>query len=508
MASVAARLAQLKARRQAPPPLPSTDWRARPLRGHPVAVIDTETTGIDPATARIVEVAVVVIDRLGETEPRVALSTRVNPGEPIPSDATKVHGISDADVAECPTWDELVETVHAAVGVAMPCAYNAPYDHLVVETETERADHVARGWMAWGRWLDPFVLAKLCDKFEKGKRLADVAARRGIEVDAHGAAGDAMTTAMLLPILLGEAARLERRGRVAPERPSVRDLETVGAYLDWQRRAALDQERDLVEYLAKAGRKDPVSCPWHVLEGLEPPAPPKREVATARCKSCGTPIVWAVTSAARRIPLDPDEIRASEAGPGRAVSLVVDGGAVRSLREDPDGDIVGRAAHFATCPNAEPAPTPTDEPAGARPGSVISDAQELVDSFSRPEVERQTRGRQTVCNRCAAPVLRLTEVDARRTSTIEVDLQPVLAMWHPYRRDGPAPLARADGVPGDPWVFQAGAWWELMPSYTGQRADVIEVDSGLLRTLHLATHPDTPGAVAAWRVHTCTRRTG
>lgn len=371
------------------------NWRDWTLRGAPVAVVDLETTSKDPAAARIVEVAVVVVGALGHSEPYVALHQRVNPGIPIPPDATAIHGIRDADVADEPRWGTVWRMVLQAIWRAVPCAYNAPYDAQVLGAEATRVSSTARERaeltaIEWGRWLDPLVLARMVDQFENGKRLADVAARRGIAVDAHGAAGDAMATAMLLPRLLGEAARAERRRKPVSGRPTSADLATVGAYLDWQARTALAQERDLVEWQAQQGRRDPVDCPWHALAGLTVPEPAaKRAQGTAKCQSCGAPIVWAVTRDGRRIPLDPPEIRASEHGAGREVVLVVDGATRGRLREDPDGTVIGRESHFATCPQgpqhrkarkAEPAPEPTPQPpagtqlelAGARVKVVTS----------------------------------------------------------------------------------------------------------------------------------------
>jgi DNA polymerase-3 subunit epsilon len=271
----------------------------RPLRGCPVAVIDVETTGIDTAEARIVEIAAVLVDELGVSEPRVALPTRVNPGIPIPPDATKVHGIGDADVEGAPTFAEIWPQLVDATAGRLVVAYNAPYDQRVVAAEIAR--HIAPAdpgpnpapQLLWGLWVDPFVAAKLVDKFEKGKRLADVAARRGIEVDAHGAAGDAVTTALLLPKLLGEAARhVDRRGRPTQGRPTSLDLASIGNFLAWQRATALLQERELIEF-----RKG--SCttetPWHDLEGVEPPPQNVRQVDTSQpCARCGAPIVLAV----------------------------------------------------------------------------------------------------------------------------------------------------------------------------------------------------------------------
>lgn len=528
MASVAARLARLKAQRSAAPPAasspawpdvpaatpaPAEDWLARPLRGHPVAVIDTETTGVDPATARIVEVAVVLIDALAESEPRVVLSTRVNPGEPIPEAATRVHGISDADVAGAPSWADLWPDFHRAVDGHILAAYNAPYDYQVIRAESERAGPRRVGGVVWRpdlpgrsgapRWLDPLVLVRLVDQYEAGKQLRQMAARRGVTVEAHGAAGDAMTVAMLLPTLLGEAPRLLRHGRAVEGRPLGRDLQTVGAYLAWQRATALAQERDLVAFLAKAGRRDPVTCQWHALEGLPPPEAPRPAVKTTPCKSCGAPVLWAVTSSGSRIPLDPTEIRASADGPGRAVSLVVEGGAVVSLREDPAGDQVGRESHFATCPNAAQHRKPTPAPAPS------TDVAELVESFRQSERAGTLLDAPQRC-RCGAPVIRMVEV-GRGGRDLMVDAHPVHAVPDPYMFLGAEPVTAggdALGHSGPTIVEHAGAWWERMPSHTRPRIEgAIEVATGTARPLFAAKREDEPGAVAVWQPHRCRRST-
>ena len=67
----------------------------------PLAVIDLETTGTDPKCDRIVEVSVLKLTTGGEPDHR---TRRVNPGVPIPPEATAVHGITDDDVADMPTF--------------------------------------------------------------------------------------------------------------------------------------------------------------------------------------------------------------------------------------------------------------------------------------------------------------------------------------------------------------------------------------------------------------------
>ncbi|MDA0232626.1 MAG: 3'-5' exonuclease, partial [Chloroflexi bacterium] len=72
-----------------------------PLLERPLAVIDTESTGLNPETARIVSISVLRVEPDGRRSLRSEL---INPGVPIPAGATAVHGITDADVADRPSF--------------------------------------------------------------------------------------------------------------------------------------------------------------------------------------------------------------------------------------------------------------------------------------------------------------------------------------------------------------------------------------------------------------------
>lgn len=73
-----------------------------PIRlDRPLAFIDTETTGVRPDRDRIVELAVLRLEPDGEVIER---KRRYNPGIPIPEEATGIHGITDADVADEPPF--------------------------------------------------------------------------------------------------------------------------------------------------------------------------------------------------------------------------------------------------------------------------------------------------------------------------------------------------------------------------------------------------------------------
>jgi DNA polymerase-3 subunit epsilon len=66
---------------------------------HPLAIIDLETTGVDLATDKIVEIAIVKLMPDGTTQKKRKL---VNPQKPIPPASSSVHGITDEMVKNAP----------------------------------------------------------------------------------------------------------------------------------------------------------------------------------------------------------------------------------------------------------------------------------------------------------------------------------------------------------------------------------------------------------------------
>nr|WP_049849454.1 3'-5' exonuclease [Trabulsiella odontotermitis] len=83
-------------------------------------ILDTETTGLG-TDAKIVEIA--IIDCTGKT----LLNTLVNPGIPIPPEATAIHGITDEMVRDAPTWRDIERQVTDLLDRKW-IAYNASFD--------------------------------------------------------------------------------------------------------------------------------------------------------------------------------------------------------------------------------------------------------------------------------------------------------------------------------------------------------------------------------------------
>jgi len=174
----------------------------------PIVVFDTEATGLYPPRDRIVEIACVKIHPDGRTE---TFHRRVNPTVPIPEDATRVHGITDADVAAEPTFAAIARELSGFLEGCDLAGYNVDrYDLPLLQFELVRA----------GVDVDfrktNVVDAQTIFFSEEGRSLSD--AMRfyvGEELaDAHSALGDALAT---VRVLEGELRRYSHLPRRVPE---------------------------------------------------------------------------------------------------------------------------------------------------------------------------------------------------------------------------------------------------------------------------------------------------
>jgi DNA polymerase-3 subunit epsilon len=89
---------------------------------NPIVFFDLETTGTNIVTDRIVEISYLKISPNGREESK---TIRVNPEMPIPAEATAVHGISNADVAECPAFKAVAKEVARDIEGCDLAGYNS-----------------------------------------------------------------------------------------------------------------------------------------------------------------------------------------------------------------------------------------------------------------------------------------------------------------------------------------------------------------------------------------------
>ena len=79
---------------------------------NPLVFFDLETTGLDIAKDRIVEISMVKVMPNGE---EIVKTRRINPGMPIPPESTAIHGITDEDVKDCPKFKEIAKSLAAQI---------------------------------------------------------------------------------------------------------------------------------------------------------------------------------------------------------------------------------------------------------------------------------------------------------------------------------------------------------------------------------------------------------
>ena len=172
----------------------SVDW-ARRLLSTDFLILDFETTGL--RDAHIVQVG--VIDRQGNT----LLDTLVNPGQRIPQDATRVHGISDEMVRDAPAFNSLYVQLSVMLAGKVVVAYNASYDEGVLKGVCKRHGLPvprARRWecamRAYARFYGAWNAARRSYTWQN---LGKACVQQSIQVNnAHSAVGDCLMTLRLI----------------------------------------------------------------------------------------------------------------------------------------------------------------------------------------------------------------------------------------------------------------------------------------------------------------------
>lgn len=191
-------------------------FEARPLRELCFVVFDTETTGLLPHKDEVVQLGAVRVLR-GRIIEGEAMDQLVDPGQPIPPGATKVHGVTDAMVRGKPDIAEIGRAFHRFAEDAVIVAHNAPFDMAFLRR------HAKRMGVEWTHpVLDTVLVSAVLFGASERHTLDALCERLGVTIPAHlrhTAMGDARATAevlcRMLPML--EARGLETFGDVVAE---------------------------------------------------------------------------------------------------------------------------------------------------------------------------------------------------------------------------------------------------------------------------------------------------
>ena len=171
---------------------------ATPLIALDAIVLDTETTGLDPRKARIVEMAAVRIIG-GQVDAREPLRRLVDPGEPVPPEASRIHGINDLILKGAPGFRQVWPEFEQALSGTVVIGHTIGFDLAMLLNECRRSGYV---WTA-PRTLDTRLLAELVEPNLAGFALDQLAAWLNVPVEGrHSATADAVTTARIFLALL------------------------------------------------------------------------------------------------------------------------------------------------------------------------------------------------------------------------------------------------------------------------------------------------------------------
>lgn len=222
---------------------------------------DLETTGLDRTTARIVTASTIHV-RPNHTP--VAGDWLADPGIPIPSEATAVHGITtDHAQQHGRPHREVVEQVtgmlawHAAAGTPL-VVFNAPYDltvlnHLCIVHQLPTLDDRLEELPYYV--IDPLVLDRQMDPGRRvtgGRRLTYLCQQvYGVvltDEEAHGSAADALAACRL-------AWKIARRYPHLARTP-------IDQLYDLQAEWYAEQQTELGAYLRSVGRGDDTDTAW------------------------------------------------------------------------------------------------------------------------------------------------------------------------------------------------------------------------------------------------------
>ena len=182
----------------------------------PLAIVDVETTGSDPATDRITEIALLEVSGLALTG---QWSTLINPGGAIPSAIQALTGISQEMVERAPRFEQIAGELHERLAGRVFVAHNARFDYGFLRREFERA-----GLKYLAKTLCTVRLSRRLYPGDARHDLDSLIERHGFECEArHRAGPDAGVLLQFLRVAAEEhgAEILEVAARQVARQPTL-----------------------------------------------------------------------------------------------------------------------------------------------------------------------------------------------------------------------------------------------------------------------------------------------
>lgn len=174
-------------------------------------LIDTETTGLDPGLGhRVIEIA--AIELRNDLPSGGVFHRLVNPGRPVPEEATAINGIGDADLVGAPDFATIAPELTAFLGADPIIAHNAPFDFAFLDAEFAR---LRAPPLDPGRMIDTLALAK--SRYPGLPNSLDALCRRfGIDLTERGTHNALLDCRLLAAVYLELTGGRQRGLALAP----------------------------------------------------------------------------------------------------------------------------------------------------------------------------------------------------------------------------------------------------------------------------------------------------
>ena len=176
--------------------------RTTPLVSLTALVLDTETTGLNTQTDRVVQFGALAMTD-GKCDYEQAFDELVNPGIPIPAASTEVHGIYDRDVASADDFATVFERLNRFHPAPMIIGYSIGFDLAVLKAEHER---LGTQWEPPPS-LDVQLLGQIVAPELPDRSMDTLAAWLGVTTEGrHNALADAVIAARIFKALVPKLA--------------------------------------------------------------------------------------------------------------------------------------------------------------------------------------------------------------------------------------------------------------------------------------------------------------
>ncbi len=208
----------------------------------PIVFIDLETTGINIATDRVIEIAIV---KIMPDHTKLIKHKLINPQMPIPKGSTEIHGITDDKVKNAPAFKDVANELKQFIDNSDLSGYNSNrFDIPLLMEEFLRAGIELD--MSNRRMLDVQTIFHMMEKRTLEAAYKFYCAKD--LVDAHSAEADAAATWEILE------AQLEKYSNLGNTVDTVLQFTGEEKYVDFARRFVLEKDVEVFNFGKHKGR--------------------------------------------------------------------------------------------------------------------------------------------------------------------------------------------------------------------------------------------------------------